>query len=141
MLQLSEFLSNHLFLTIAFFTVVLAIIANELLIIRRGGQRIAPTDAVRLINDQNAQVIDLRSVADFKKGHILDSVNVPMIKLDEEMTKLRKHKDKPIVLCCALGSVATQAGIKLRKEGFEQVYPLAGGINGWQNAGLPLTTK
>lgn len=141
MLQLSEFLSNHPILVAAFFIVGIAIIANELLIIRRGGTRVAPADAVRLVNDQGAKIIDLRSVADFKKGHILDSVNIPMIKLDEEMSALRKHQDKPLVLTCALGSVATQAGVKLRAAGFEQVHPMAGGINAWQNAGLPLTTK
>ncbi len=141
MLQFSEFLSNHPLLFGALILVGLAIIANEVLIVRRGGQRVAPADAVRLINDQGAKVVDLRSVADFKKGHILDSINVPMMKLDEQMGSLRKFQDKPIVLCCALGSVATQAGGRLRAAGFEQVFPLTGGINGWQNAGLPLTTK
>ncbi len=141
MLQISEFLSNHVVLTAALVLVSLAIIVNELLIIRRGGLRIAPADAVRMINDKGAVVVDLRSVADFKRGHILDSINVPMMKLDEKQSELRKHQGKPLLLCCALGSVATQAGIKLRGAGFEEVYPLAGGINAWQNAGLPITTK
>lgn len=141
MLQLSEFLSNHYLLTSALVLVSLAIIINELLIVRRGGQRVAPADAVRMINDQGALVVDLRSVADFKRGHILDSVNIPMMKLNDQLATLRKHEGKPLLLCCALGSVATQAGIRLRGAGFEQVYPLAGGINAWQNAGLPLTTK
>lgn len=141
MLQLSEFLSNHFLLTSGLVLVVLAIIVNELLIVRRGGQRVSPADAVRMINDQGAVVVDLRSVADFKRGHILDSINIPMMKLNDKLSTLRKHEGKPVLLLCALGSVATQAGIRLRAAGFEQVYPVAGGINAWQNAGLPLTSK
>ncbi len=141
MLQISEFLSNHLMLTVALVTVLLGICANELVLIRRGGQRISPADAVRMINDRGAKVVDLRAPADFKRGHILDALNVPMAKLDEHMASLRKQQDKPLVLCCALGSVATQAGIKLRGAGFTEVYPLAGGVGAWQNAGLPLTGK
>jgi rhodanese-related sulfurtransferase len=29
----------------------------------------------------------------------------------------------------------------MRAQGFEKVYPMAGGVNAWQNAGLPLTSK
>ncbi|MGJ8669780.1 MAG: rhodanese-like domain-containing protein [Oceanococcus sp.] len=141
MLQISEFLGNHMLLASAMLLVLLALVANELLLIRRGGSRLSPADAVRLINDQSAAIFDLRPVADFKRGHILDAKNVPMAKLDDELGKLSKLKDKPILLCCALGSTAAQAGIKMRAQGFEKVYPMAGGVNAWQNAGLPLTSK
>lgn len=141
MLQISEFLANHMLLATALMLVLLALVANELVLIRRGGHRLSPADAVRLINDQGAAIVDLRPVADFKRGHILDAKNIPITKLDDEISKLSKLKDKPILLCCALGSSAAQAGIKLRAQGFDKVYPMAGGVNAWQNAGLPLTNK
>lgn len=141
MQQISEFLGNHMLLAIALLVILLALVANELIMIRRGGRRLTPADAVRLINDQGATVVDLRPVTDFKKGHIVDAKNIPMNKLDNELGSLRKLKDKPILLCCALGSTAAQAGIKLRAQGFDNIYPMAGGINSWQNAGLPVTGK
>ncbi len=141
MLQISEFLGNHMLLASALLLILLALVTNELVLIRRGGRRLSPADAVRLINDQGAAVVDLRPVADFKRGHILDARNIPMSKLDDELGALRKLKDKPVLLCCALGSTAAQAGIKLRAQGFDNVYPMAGGINAWQNAGLPVTSK
>lgn len=141
MLQLTEFLANHMLLATALLLILLALVANELVLIRRSGLRLSPADAVRLINDQGAAVIDLRTVADFKRGHILDARNIPMAKLADSISDLKKLKGKPLVLCCALGSTAAQAGIRLRAEGFENVYPMAGGINAWQNAGLPLTSK
>lgn len=141
MQQISEFLGNHMMLAIALLVILFALVANELIMIRRGGKRLSPADAVRLINDQGAAIIDLRPVTDFKKGHIVDAKNIPMTKLDNELASLRKLKDKPVLLCCALGSTAAQAGIKLRAQGFDNIYPMAGGINAWQNAGLPITSK
>ncbi len=141
MQQFSEFFGNHLLLSGALLAILVALIANELVLIRRGGRRLTPSDAVRLINDKDALIVDLRAATDFKRGHIVDSRNIPMARLDEEIKSLRKHQSKPILLCCALGSVAAQAGVKLRAQGFEEVYPMSGGINAWQGAGLPLTTK
>ena len=141
MQQFSEFLGNHMLLAGALLATLVALIANELVLIRRGGRRLAPSDAVRLINDKDALIVDLRAATDYKRGHIVDSRNIPMAKLDDEIKSLRKHQSKPILLCCALGSSAAQAGVKLRAAGFEEVYPMSGGINAWQNAGLPLTTK
>ena len=141
MLQISEFLNNHMLLATALLVVLLILVGNELWMIRRAGQRMSPADAVRLINDQSAQIIDLRPAADFKRGHILDAKNIPMNRLNDEMKTLNKMKTSPLLLCCALGSTAAQAGIKLRALGFDKVYPMAGGINAWQNAGLPLTNK
>ena len=139
--QLAEFLGNHPVLSGSLLVVLAAIAVNEWLIVRRGGTRVSAADAVRLINDRDAQVIDLRAVADYKRGHILNAINVPLAKLEGEMVKLQKKKDRPLVLCCALGSVSLQAGAKLRAAGFSEVYPLTGGINAWQNAGLPVTAS
>ncbi len=141
MQQFSEFLGNHMLLSGALLAVLVALIANELVLILRSGRRLTPAGAVRLINDKEALILDLRAATDFKRGHIVDSRNVPMARLDEEIKSLSKHRSKPILLCCALGSTAAQAGVKLRAAGFEEVYPMSGGINAWQNAGLPLTTK
>ena len=141
MQQFSEFLANHPILFAALVLVIVAIAVNEFLLIRRGGKRIPPSEAVRLINDRDARIIDLRAAADFKRGHIVESVNVPMARLNDEISALKKHPERPVILVCALGSTAAQAGLRLRQAGLTEVYPVSGGINAWQNAGLPLTTK
>jgi rhodanese-related sulfurtransferase len=43
-----------------------------------------------------------------------------------------------VVLVCKAGNSAEAAAGALRKAGFERVFVLAGGIDGWQQAGLPL---
>lgn len=139
--QLFEFLGNHLLLSGAFVVVLLLFIGNELLRLIRGEKRLSPADAVRIINDQDAIVLDVRSISDYKKGHILNARHVSMAKLEELGQELSKRKSSPVLCYCALGSVAPQACEKLKKMGFENVHSIKGGLNAWQSASLPVTTR
>ncbi len=139
--QILEFLGNHMLLSAAVVVVLLLLIGNELLRLITGEKRLTPTDAVRIINDQDAIVLDVRSLSDYKKGHILNARHVPMTKIDEVAKELSKRKSSPVLCYCALGSTAPQACDKLKKQGFEQVHSLRGGLNAWQAASLPVTTR
>ena len=52
--------------------------------------------------------------------------------------QLAPAKALPVVLVCKAGQSAEGAASMLRKAGFERVFVLDGGIDGWQQAGLPL---
>ena len=45
----------------------------------------------------------------------------------------------PIITACRTGQQSAGATAALRKEGFEKVYLLGGGIAAWEGASLPLT--
>ena len=139
--QLLEFATNHIGLFAAFAAVLLALAANEVHGNLRGAQRLPATDAVRMINDRDALIVDVRTAADFKKGHIINARNLPVNRIEERRQELGKPSDKPLLLYCALGSVAPTVTDKLKAMGYQQVYVLKGGINAWQAAGLPVTTK
>ena len=141
MSQLLEFFNHHVYLFAAFGVALALFIANEAHGALSGGLRLAPLQAVRLINDREAVVVDLRPVADYKKGHLLNALNLPVAKLEERAGELGKDKSKPVLLYCALGSVAGEAAAQLRKLGYSEVYPLRGGINGWLSSNLPVTVK
>lgn len=141
MQQIIEFLANHWILTSALGFVLVLLVANEVWTSMRGEKRLSATDAVRLINDQDAVVLDVRGVADYKKGHILNAINIPSARLEERVNELAKFKARPVLCYCALGSSAPQACAKLRQLGFATVYSLKGGLNAWQGASLPVTTK
>ncbi|MBW2940797.1 rhodanese-like domain-containing protein [Zhongshania aquimaris] len=104
---------------------------------KRAGKSITPQQMVSLLNQQGAVVIDLRDKAEFSKGHILDSVNLPFAKLDKEIDGLA-DKEKPVVLVCKLGQHASAAGKKLGAKGYTQVHRLKGGIGEWQAMQMPL---
>lgn len=141
MQQFLEFFANHLVLFAAFGTVLLLMVANEVHGSLTGGKRVGPMEAVRMINDREPVIVDLRPAGDFKKGHLLNAINVPLAKLDERAGDLGKDKNRPVLLYCALGTSSGEAAARLRKLGFTEAYPIRGGLNAWMQSNLPVTAK
>ncbi len=139
--KLVEFASNHVLLTVAAIVLLILLLGNEVLRLVRGERRLGPVEAVRIINSEDALVLDVRSAADFKKGHILNARNIALARLADHEKELSKYKDRPILCYCTLGSTAPQACERLRKMGFNTVYSLKGGLNAWEGASLPVTTR
>jgi len=139
--QYLEFFHNHTLLFAAAGVVLVLLIVNEMTATMLGEVRITAPDAVRLINDRDAVIVDLRPSAEFKRGHLLNAINIPFAKIEERAAEIGKDKAKPVLLYCALGSMATQAAAKLKKAGYTEVYPLQGGLNAWTGANLPVTAK
>lgn len=130
-----EFLIQQWHLAGALAVAVVLLVIHES---RRGGRSITPQQLTRLVNEQQAAVVDLRDAADFRKGHITDSINLPYGKIDERWDELEKLRDKPIVLVCKMGQFSSAIGKRLAAKKFAQVYRLGGGIGEWQASRLPL---
>lgn len=138
MQQLVEFIGNHPIL-VGLLLVVGALLIHNFLRSSKGS--VDSTDATALINREEAVVLDVRSKADFAKGHIINSINIPINSFDSQLNLLEKHREKPIIVYCSSGAQSSQACSKLTKEGFEKVHNLKGGLMAWLNAGLPVTRK
>lgn len=69
---------------------------------------------------QGAQVIDVRSPAEFKGGHIKGSKNIPLPSLESNLSKI--NKEKPVITCCASGMRSASAKSILLSKGFKEVY-------------------
>jgi len=95
------------------------------------------TQAVQLINHQDALILDVREANEFAAGHIANARHIPLGQLATGLKPLEKHKDKTIVVNCQSGTRSAMACGVLRKNGFTQVYNLKGGIKAWEQAGLP----
>lgn len=139
--RLPEFIANHPLLWAALAAVLAALAATEIWRKLRGPRPVAPGEAVRLINSMDAVVVDVRSAGDFKKGHILNAKNIPLAGIESRAKEITKDLDQTIVCYCAIGSAGPQACMKLKKHGYANAVALKGGINAWQAAGLPVTTK
>jgi len=95
-----------------------------------------------MINKQNAIIVDVRSVEDYKKGHIVNAKNIPVSQIDKgNFADIEKHKESPIIVVCASGDRSSGAAGKLTKAGFTQVTNLLSGMNGWASTNLPTTKK
>ena len=105
---------------------------------RRSGNTVTPQQLTNLVNRQQAAIIDLREQVDFRKGHIVDAINIPYAKLSERVGELDNLRERPVILVCKLGQFSSAAGKQLLAKGFKQVYRLSGGISEWQTSQLPL---
>ncbi len=94
--------------------------------------------ALQLINHKDAVVLDVREADEFKTGRLLNAKHIPLGKLRDRIGELERYRDKPLVVVCRSGNRSATACALLGREGFTQVYNLAGGIMAWQKAGLPV---
>jgi len=129
-----EFIIQQWILFAALASVLLMLFFHES---RKSGPSLSPQQAINMVNGEDGLFLDLREVADFSSGHIVDALNIPASKLAARMAELEKHRDKPIVLVCKMGQTTGNAGKQLRAEGFEKVYRMSGGMMEWSNLQLP----
>lgn len=69
---------------------------------------------------QGAKIVDVRTPAEYKDGHVKGSINLPLQTLGSQMNKLKK--DEVIITCCRSGSRSGMARRQLKAAGFSQVY-------------------
>ncbi|MGB5425657.1 MAG: rhodanese-like domain-containing protein [Gammaproteobacteria bacterium] len=136
--QLIEFAGNHRLLVLALLAIIVMLIASEIQQRLSRVKEVSPAEATRLLNHENAIMIDMRTDKDYRDGHIANSVNVPTGSADIPAT-LNKHRERPVVVYCQRGNRSIAFCNKLSKQGFESVYNLKGGVLAWQKAELPLT--
>lgn len=138
--RIVEFTNEHMLLVFGLVVSFFVLVFSELRRKASSLVNIEATDAVKLINN-DAAVIDIRNVEAFSSGHIAGARNIPMDQLEAKKSQVEKLKSKPIVAVCDAGITTTKVVDNLRKAGFENVYGLKGGMNGWTQAGLPVVTS
>jgi rhodanese-related sulfurtransferase len=69
---------------------------------------------------EGATIVDVRTPAEFKSGHIRGAINLPLQSLSSQLNKI--NKDKPVITCCASGMRSASAKTLLRNAGFSEVH-------------------
>lgn len=93
--------------------------------------------ATRLYND-DAFVLDVRTAGEYKDGYIGNATNISSTEIGSKMNQLPADKDAPILVYCLTGARSSRAAGAIAKAGYTNVNNLAGGINAWKAAGLPV---
>jgi len=78
--------------------------------------------------DDNIQVIDVRTDAEFNEGHLPQALHIPHTTILQGEGFADLDKTKPVVLYCRTGGRAGQAKAFLEEQGFTDVTN-AGGIS------------
>lgn len=100
--------------------------------------RLAQVDAAAVaerLTDRSVAVIDVRQPAEWRRGHIRGSLNLPLTQLANRLHRL--PNDTTIVTVCASGHRSALAARILQRGGY-QAANLKGGMRAWTRAGLPL---
>jgi rhodanese-related sulfurtransferase len=136
--RIPEFIGHHILLVATFVVIILALIGLEVSRRFRGFRELTPGALVQMINRGEPLVIDLSAIADYEKGHIPGSKHVAPSQFDPESKDLAKAKDLQVVTVCKNGMESGKAAKRLVKAGFSNVATLAGGLDAWRRADLPL---
>ena len=139
--QLITFTSNNTILVISIVIVSLMLLNNLFAEKLRGYTSITPVESTQMINHDDALVLDVREMNEYSEGHILNSVHIPLTSLKTRISEIEKHKAKKVIVACRSGHRSSHACASLKKNGFEEVFNLRGGVMAWQNANLPLIKK
>lgn len=91
--------------------------------------QISPAElASQLKGDRPPVVIDVRTIGEFRSGHIQGARLIPLGELARRLNEI--PKDQPVVTVCRSGSRSQMAAKQLKNEGFD-VYNMTGGMMRW----------
>ncbi len=91
----------------------------------------------RMSLKQAPVIVDVRTIFEFRKGHIPDAVHAPTWKILLQLAQIPADKHTELVVTCELGPRARIATGVLRLFGYRNVVLLAGQMAGWRQAGYP----
>jgi phage shock protein E len=80
----------------------------------------APQADLKELVKNGAQIVDVRTKAEYQGGHLKGSLNIPLQNLQAGISKLKK--DKPVITCCASGMRSASAKSILKSQGFTEVH-------------------
>lgn len=136
--QYIEFASNHYLLVLALAAVTFLLIQDLLENSFNKFSGISPMIAVTKMNSDETSIIDVREPHEYIKGHIENSINIPLAKFDDQLATLEQYKNNTVVIVCQSGTRSVPACKTLIKLGFEKVYNITGGMQSWEDNKLPI---
>lgn len=94
--------------------------------------------AIQLLeNDDNVTLLDVRTIQEYKAGHLRGATLIPVEVLSENLGMLKEGKDKKIIVYCRTGSRSVSASRTLEENGFTPLN-VRGGIIQLLGAGATL---
>ena len=106
--------------------------------------RVAEIEASDLDNklkeEEEIQLLDLRTQWEFKRAHIQGARWIPIHTFKKNWPSLALDPDKPIIAICKSAHRSIPAVRLLQQAGYD-AQQLAGGMDAWRRAGLPVVQE
>jgi rhodanese-related sulfurtransferase len=136
--QFFEFAGNHPLLLTALLVVIIMLVMNEFKRKLLGFKEVNINEAVRLINQEDALPLDVREDKEFRDGHIINAVNIPVGLLESRLKEIEEYREKPVIVYCRTGQRAAKAASVLQRQGFKSIHKMNGGMLAWADANMPV---
>ena len=103
---------------------------------------VSVAEAVDLIKNKNAVIIDVRTPEEFAESHLPEANNFPVDTLSQNIETIKKlQRDKPLLVYCRSGKRSARATEILQNLGVNSVHNLKGGIKAWSDANNTLVKE
>ncbi len=99
------------------------------------------TLAVQTVPDRpgDVTILDVRTEKEWNAGHIDGAIHIHGGKLQENFKLV--PRDQPVVVICGSGYRGSIAASFLKREGYDNVSNVLGGMSAWKASGLPFVTS
>jgi thioredoxin len=86
----------------------------------------------------NAQLVDVRTAAEFAEGHLANAKNLDVRQPDFNQAVAQLDRKRPIFVYCLSGGRSKTAAEQLRAMGYGPVYEMGGGYLKWTSRLMPV---
>ncbi|WP_413869686.1 rhodanese-like domain-containing protein, partial [Desulfobacula sp.] len=95
-------------------------------------------DADGYIKTYKPLILDVRTQKEYAKGHLENSILIPVQELQKRINELDVYKNNAILIYCASGNRSTVASKILIDSGFNKIFNLKYGILDWKTKKYPV---
>lgn len=85
-------------------------------------------ERARAMVEDGATLLDVRTGAEFRSGHVDGAINIPVGEIDRVSTMVAK--DKPVIVYCRSGARSARAAARMKGLGYGDVHDM-GSIANW----------
>ena len=99
---------------------------------------VSSNSAYDLIKNSKPLILDVRTEAEYNRGHLENAVLIPVQQLQTRLNELLSYKDQDILVYCATGNRSTVASKIMLDSGFTRIHNMRYGIYQWSRDNYPV---
>ena len=104
-------------------------------------EHINQQELIKLQEDENTLLLDVRTAREYRRGHIPNAVNITHSDIINNPELLKQFEGKNVVMYCHSGVRVNYANKALQQSGLAdkvKLFHLKGDFRGWQGKGNPI---
>jgi len=137
--QMGTFIFDHWLLFLALLVTSTLLVLTSVRPKLLGYSELNVAESVHFMNCDEGVTLDVRDENEFEEAHLLNALNIPHSELEQRIAELGRYRSEPILVYCRTGQRSAKAAVLLKRQGFDPVYKMSGGMLAWQGAKMPVS--